>query len=68
MILAFAIFFLRCIGFVQALIHLIRSGLMADSLLDTAASLTVEISTVVIMGELAFTAAKVKRLSKLDIG
>ena len=67
-VIAFLIFGLQALGCLLTVIQLVRKGLMETDLLDTAASLLVEFSSTVIMGELAFTAVKVKRLSKLDIG
>ena len=67
-VFAFVIFGLQALGFLAALVQLLRSGLMGRSALETAASLLVELSSAVIMGELAFTAVKVRKLSKRDIG
>lgn len=68
MVFAFFIFGLQTIGFLATIIQLLRAGLMGNTVLDTAASLLPELSSTVIMGELAFTAVKVKKLRKLDIG
>ena len=65
---AFFIFAFQAIGLLVTVVQLFRSGLMEKTVMDTAASLLLEISSTVIMGELAFTAVKVKKLSKLDIG
>lgn len=66
-VFAFFIFGFQTIGFLAAVIQLLRNGLMEQPILDTAASLLVKLSSTVIMGELAFTAVKVKKLSKMDI-
>ena len=67
-VFAFLIFGFQAIGLLVTVIQLFRAGLMESSILDTAASLLVELGSTVIMGELAFTAVKVKKLSKPDIG
>ena len=68
MVFAFLIFGFQAIGLLVTVIQLFRAGLMESSILDTAASLLVELGSTVIMGELASTAVKVKKLSKPDIG
>lgn len=67
-VFAFLIFGFQTIGFLFTVVQLFRVGLMGNTILDTAASLLVELGSTVIMGELAYTAVKVKKLSKLDIG
>lgn len=67
-VFAFLIFGFQAIGLLVTIIQLFRVGLMGNTILDTVASLLVELSSTIIMGELAFTAVKVKKLSKLDIG
>ena len=67
-VIAFVLLALQSLGFVQTVAQLIRSGLMERAFLETAASLLVELSSAIIMGELAFTAAKFKKLSRLQIG
>ena len=67
-ILAFLIFALQVMGFLLMFLPFFLPRQTERALLDTAASLLVELSSTVITGELAFTAARFKKLSKLDIG
>lgn len=68
MVAAYALFTFQTLSFVITVVQLFRAGLTEGSVLDTAASLLVELSSAIIMGELAFTANKFKKLSKLNIG
>ena len=68
MVAAYVFFAFQAVSFVITVAQLFRSGLTEGSVLETAASLLVELSSAIIMGELAFTARKFKKLSKLSIG
>ncbi len=68
MVAAYVFFAFQAVSFVITVAQLFRSGLTEGSVLESAASLLVELSPAIIMGELAFTARKFKKLSKLSIG
>ena len=67
-VFAFIYFFFQIIIAALSFYQLFRYGLMDRSIPETAASLMLEISSAVTMGEMAFTAVKVKRLSALCSG
>lgn len=67
-VLAFVFFSFQILLFVLTLLQLLIAGLMEQSLLEFAASLLLEISSMVTMGEMAFTAVKVRKLRARKAG
>ena len=67
-VFAFIYFFFQIFIAALSFYQLLRYGLVGQSIPEAAASLLLEISSVVTMGEMAFTAVKVKRLSALCSG
>ena len=68
MILAFFLFAAQALGMIMVVANMIQSGILMSRPLESAATLLVEVSSVVIMGETAFTARKLKRLKKQMAG
>ena len=67
-VMALIICALQVLGMLLTLYQLVMTGILTEDIMSTVAAALLELSAMVIMGELAYTALKVKKLTKQKAG